>query len=199
MPYARGLETIGDDIVYDSGDYAGLLDKALERFGWDAMRRELARRRGAGEAVGAGLAFFVEKSGLGPKDGVIASVDDSGAVEIVTGGASLGQGFETAMAQIAADGLGVDYRAIRVIHGQTERIDHGIGAHASRATVMTGSATAVAAKTLRGKLLEAASQWLQAPAAALDIVDGRAVRRDAPDGPSMALGGNRAAGGRRGK
>src|SRR5580698_6553222 len=116
MPYARGLETIGDDIVYDSGDYAGLLDKALDRFGWGALRCDLVRRRGAGEAVGAGLAFFVEKSGLGPKDGVIASVDDSGAVEIVTGGASLGQGFETAMAQIAADGLGVDYRAIRVIH-----------------------------------------------------------------------------------
>ncbi len=188
MPYARGLETIGDDIVYDSGDYAGLLDKALDRFGWDALRRDLVRRRGAGEAVGAGLAFFVEKGGLGPRDGVIASVDEKGAVEIVTGGASLGQGFETAMAQIAADGLGVDYRTIRVIHGQTERIDHGIGAHASRATVMTGSATAIAAKNLRAKLLEAASQWLQAPAAALDIVEGRAVRRDAPAGPSMALG-----------
>jgi CO/xanthine dehydrogenase Mo-binding subunit len=188
MPYAIALSALGDDIVYDSGDYAALLDKALAHMGWDALRRDLARRRAGGEAVGAGLAFFVEKSGLGPRDGVIASVGANGAVEFVTGGASLGQGFETVMAQIGAEMLGVDYRGVRVIHGQTERIANGIGAHASRATVMTGSATAVAVKNLRVKLLEAASQWLQAPAEALDIVDGRVVRRDAPAGPSMSLG-----------
>ena len=79
--------------------------------------------------------MFVEKSGLGPTDGVNISVDPTGAVEVVTGGSSLGQGFETAMAQICADALGVDYRRITVIHGQTDRIDHGIGAHATRATV----------------------------------------------------------------
>jgi aerobic carbon-monoxide dehydrogenase large subunit len=188
MPFARGLDTIGDDIVYDSGDYNSLLDKALAAFGWAALQRECTRRRGAGEAVGAGLAFFVEKSGLGPRDGVVASLDEAGTVELVTGGASLGQGFETAMAQICAATLGIDYRLVRVIHGQTERIGHGIGAHASRATVMTGSATAVAAATLRRKILEAASQWMQAAADRLDIVAGRVIRRDAPSGPSMALG-----------
>jgi CO/xanthine dehydrogenase Mo-binding subunit len=187
MPFARGLETIGDDIVYDSGDYASLLDKALAAFGWDRLQRDLARRRGAGEAVGTGFAFFVEKSGLGPKDGVIAALDEDGGIELVTGGASLGQGFETVMAQICAEGLGVDYRAVRVVHGQTERIANGIGAHASRATVMTGSATAVAAANLRAKILAAAAQWLQAPAEKLDIVGGRVIRRDARGGPSMAL------------
>jgi carbon-monoxide dehydrogenase large subunit len=187
MPFARGLDTIGDDMVYDSGDYSSLLDKALAAFGWDGMQRALAARRGAGEAVGAGLAFFVEKGGLGPKDGVEVTLDAAGAVELVTGGASLGQGFETVMAQICADALGVDYQSVRVIHGQTERIGHGIGAHASRATVMTGSATAVAAGNLRAKVLAAAAQWMQAPAEKLDIVMGRVIRRDAPDGPSMAL------------
>ena len=82
--------------------------------------------------------MFVEKSGLGPTDGVKISVDPTGAVEVVTGGASLGQGFETVMAQICAEALGVDYRRITVVHGQTNRIAHGIGAHATRATVMTG-------------------------------------------------------------
>jgi CO/xanthine dehydrogenase Mo-binding subunit len=187
MPFARGLETIGDDIVYDSGDYVSLLDKTLAAFGWDGLQRDLARRRKAGEAVGAGIAFFVEKSGLGPTDGVVVSLDEDGAVELVTGGASLGQGFETVMAQICADGLGVDYRAVRVVHGQTERIGHGIGAHASRATVMTGSATAVAAANLRAKILAAAAQWMQAPAEKLAIAGGRVIRRDVPAGPSMAL------------
>ena len=45
------------------------------------------------------------------------------------------------MAQICADALGVDYAEIRVIHGQTDRIDYGMGAFASRVTVMTGEAT----------------------------------------------------------
>ena len=95
---------------------------------------------------------------------------------MVTGGASLGQGFETVMAQICAETLGVDYRRIQVVHGRTDRIEHGIGAHATRATVMTGSATHVAALKLRALALEVAAQLLQAPAGQLDIVDGRVIR-----------------------
>ena len=54
----------------------------------------------------------------------------------MTGGSNVGQGFATAMAQICADTLGVDYRRVRVVYGQTDRIAYGIGAHASRASVM---------------------------------------------------------------
>jgi aerobic carbon-monoxide dehydrogenase large subunit len=188
MPYQRPLDAIGDEIVYDSGDYAGLMDKALAAVGWDALQAGLRRRRAAGEAVGAGLAIFVEKSGLGPTDRVTISVDHDGIVEVVTGGASVGQGFETVMAQIAADALGVDYRQVRVVHGHTDRIERGVGAHASRATVMTGSATHLAACALREKALEAAAGLMQLPVAALDWLDGRVIRRDTPGGPSMELG-----------
>src|SRR5215472_14054804 len=188
MPYKRPLDAIGDDIVHDSGDYAGLLDKALAAVGWDQVQAALKERRAAGEAVGAGLAFFVEKSGLGPSDRVKISVDNDGIVELVTGGASMGQGFETVIAQICADALGVDYRRVRVVHGQTDRIEHGVGAHASRATVMTGSATYVAALNLRVKALETAAGLLQFPAAALDLVDGKVIHKDRLDGPSITLG-----------
>ena len=116
----------------------------LAEVGWDKLKAELARRRANGEMVGAGLAMFVEKSGLGPSDGVRIEVDTSGMVEVITGGASIGQGFETVMAQVCAEGIGVDYKRMRVIHGQTDRIEFGIGAHASRATVMTASATHIA-------------------------------------------------------
>ena len=115
--------------------------------------------------------MFVEKSGLGPTDGVNISVDPTGAVEVVTGGSSLGQGFETVMAQICAGALGVDYRRIRVVHGRTDRIEHGIGAHATRATVMTGSATHIAALKVRERWRStAASPLLQTPADELTIV-----------------------------
>src|SRR3984893_7610357 len=140
MPFARPLDALGDDVVLDSGDYAGLLDKTLARIEWTKLNARLAQRRRDGETAGVGLAMFVEKSGLGPSDGVQVTVEASGHVEVVTGGASLGQGFETVMAQICAETLGVDYRRITVVHGQTNRIAHGIGAHATRATGMTGCA-----------------------------------------------------------
>ena len=187
MPFRRPLDTLGTQVVLDSGDYAGLLDKTLEHVGWDALRQRLATRRATGEAVGAGLVMFVEKSGLGPFDQVRVSVDRSGAVEVVTGAASVGQGVETAIAQICADALGVEYTRIRVIHGRTDRIEHGMGAFASRVTVMTGEATRIAASKVRAKAIEVAAELLQAPLDVLDVVNGNVVRSDVVAGPSVAL------------
>ena len=188
LPYERPLEALGEHIYMDTGDYVGLLDKQFASIDWQTLNAEVKKRKAAGELVGIGVAMFIEKSGLGPADGVKISVDTSGMVEVVTGGASIGQGFETVMAQVAADALGVDYKNCRVIHGQTDRIAWGIGAHASRATVMTASATHIAALNVRKKALDAAAELLQAPADALDIVDGEVVRKDRSAGPSISLG-----------
>jgi carbon-monoxide dehydrogenase large subunit/6-hydroxypseudooxynicotine dehydrogenase subunit gamma len=188
LPYERPLEALGESIFMDTGDYIGLVDKQLARIDWPKLNADVKRRKAAGELVGIGVAMFIEKSGLGPADGVRISVDTSGAVEVVTGGASLGQGFETVMAQVAADGLGVDYKKCRVIHGQTDRIAFGIGAHASRATVMTASATHIAALNVRKKALEVAGELLQAAPDTLDIINGEVVRRDQKSGPSIGLG-----------
>jgi CO/xanthine dehydrogenase Mo-binding subunit len=188
MPFARPLNALGTDLVYDSGDYEQLLDKALGRIGWDALQAELKHRRAAGELVGAGIGVFVDKGGLGPADGTRVSIDTTGAVELVTGGSSVGQGFATAMAQICADTLGVDYRRVRVVYGQTDRIAYGIGAHASRASVMTGGATHAATLKLRAKALDMAAELLQAAPEQLDITDGMVAYRDRPDGPSIPLG-----------
>jgi aerobic carbon-monoxide dehydrogenase large subunit len=188
MPYRRALDTLGTEVELDSGDYAGLLDKILAHLDWATLQRRLAQRRAAGELVGAGLAMFVEKSGLGPRDNVRISIDTDGAVEVVTGAASVGQGIETVVAQICADALGVDYANVRVVHGQTDRIDFGMGAFASRATVMTGEATRIAAENLRAKAIAAAAELLQAPADRLDVIDGKVVRGDQTDGPSVSLG-----------
>ena len=113
----------------------------------------------------------------------------------MTGGSSVGQGFATAMAQICADTLGVDYRRVRVVLGQTDRIQYGIGAHASRASVMTGGATHAAALKVRAKALEMAGALLQAAPDDLDIIDGMVVHRDRPGGPSISLGDDRPASG----
>ncbi|MCH8096965.1 MAG: xanthine dehydrogenase family protein molybdopterin-binding subunit [Proteobacteria bacterium] len=189
MPYTIAFdEPHVSDMVLDSGDYAGLLDKAVAAFGWQALKVELARRRADGELVGAGIGMFIEEGGRGPTDGARIAVDINGEVEVITGGASLGQGFETAMAQICAEALGVDYRRVRVIHGHTDLIPYGIGAHATRATVMTGSAVDVAAKMVREIAIDAAAEMLQTPADGLDINDGTVARRNDPAGPAVTLG-----------
>ncbi len=188
MPYWRDLDVLGDSVEHDPGDYAGLLDQGLACVRWDELQAELKQRRDEGELVGMGLSMFFEKSGLGPSDGAKIFVDTTGHIEVVTGGASLGQGFETAMAQICAEDLGTDYRRIRVVHGRTDRIDYGVGAHASRATVLTGSAVSKTALKVREKALEVASELLQTPADTLTISDGVIHAKDNPTGPSVTLG-----------
>jgi carbon-monoxide dehydrogenase large subunit len=182
MPYRRPLVALGDEVVLDSGDYEGLLDKALARIEWDKLERNVDARRRSGELVGLGIAMYVEKSGLGPIDGARVNVHTSGEVEVITGGASVGQGFETVIAQVCAETLGVDYRRVRVIHGRTDRIEYGIGAHATRATVMTANATAVAAAKVRAKALDMAAQLLQADATNLSMANGNIFRLDGAGG-----------------
>lgn len=186
MPYSLGLDTLGTQIIYDSGDYAALLDKALKLARWDELQTQLDERRKKGEKVGAGIAMFVEKSGLGPFDTVRVEIKPDGMIEIITGVASIGQGVETVIAQICADTLGVDYTNIRVTHGQTDRIARGMGAFASRVTVMCGEATRLAANKLRNRVLQAAAELMQSRADALDIVNGEIIRASGI-GPTMPL------------
>jgi aerobic carbon-monoxide dehydrogenase large subunit len=186
MPYPLDLDTLGTRVVYDSGDYELLLDRALKAARWDDLQEQLFERRKDGEKVGAGLAMFVEKSGLGPFDTVRIEVKPDGAIEVITGVASVGQGVETVIAQICADTLGVHYANVQVIHGQTDRIARGMGAFASRVTVMCGEATRLAATRLRVRVLQAAAELMQTAPDALDIVNGEIVRTGRP-GPSMPM------------
>ena len=172
MPYDVKLQTLGTTrIVYDSGDYPLLLDKALKFVNWDALQAELATRRRKGERIGVGLAMFVEKSGVGPFDTVRIEIKKEG-IEIITGNASVGQGIETIIAQICAEVLGVAYNTIKVVHGQTDKISRGMGTFGSRVTVMCGEATRLAALKLRAEGLRAAAELMQTSSDKLDIING---------------------------
>jgi len=91
------------------------------------------------------------------------------------------------MAQICADALGTGLDHIRVIHGQTDRIERGMGAFASRVTVMTGAAVTIAAAKLRSELLAVAGRLLQTSSDRLAVAGDRVIVRDAPAGPSLRL------------
>lgn len=187
MPFDRGTNALGTKVVYDSGDYPLLLQRARDRLDLPALERELATRRAAGESVGVGYGFFVEKSGLGPYAGARVEADEAGCVRVVTGAASVGQGVETVMAQICGEVLGVGLDRISVVHGQTDQMAYGLGAFASRVTVMTGSAVHRAAVALRERIAEAAADLLEADPADLELSGGRVQVAGAP-ARSLSLG-----------
>lgn len=138
--------------------------------------------------MGIGMGFFIEKSGLGPFDGVRVTVDEAGYVVVLTGAASIGQGVETCLAQICAETLGVGIDSVQVRHGQTDDLAWGMGAFASRVTVMSGSATLIAAGRVRDKALDVAARVLEARLEDLTIEEGRVFVRGSPDGPGITLG-----------
>lgn len=172
MPYARDLHALGTHIEYDSGDYALLLDRCETEWGLAGVEADVARRRAAGELVGLGRAFFVEKSGLGPFEGVRIAVDEAGRITVVTGGSSVGQGFETVMAQVAVEILGGSEQDVTVLRRGTVDMDYGMGAFASRLTVMAGSAAHLAALAVRSKAMATFAALREVDVADVEFVDG---------------------------
>lgn len=187
MPFSRNMEVLGTSVSYDSGDYPRLLDRVLTHIDYPTLTEELAARRAGGEKVGLGLGFFVEKSGLGPYAGAEVAVHEDGSVTVTTGAASVGQGMETVLAQICASVLTVAPQHIEVRHGQTDEFPAGMGAFASRVTVMTGSAALKASEAVRDKAIEMASEELEANPQDLVLAEGRVAVAGTPGGPSIAL------------
>lgn len=169
MPHPNGSHTDDHAVVYDSGDYALLLDQALERFDYDGMRQWAAEDPGPGRRRGVGVAYFIEKSGIGRWEYARVALDSRGKTVVHTGAASVGQGVETVLAQVCADGLGVPYADISVEHGDTATVADGMGAFGSRASALGGEAVLQASGRLRTRVLELAAELLEASADDLTI------------------------------
>jgi len=159
MPHQRPITTLRTEVVLDTGDYPALLAAAAreaERLGYRALAAHPGEPGARYAPVrGFGLAMFVEKSGLGPQETADVTVSKSGAVHVLSGGTSLGQGIQTVLAQIAADALGADPGVIDVTTGDTAAQPFGAGSWASRSTVVGGSAVHQAATAVR----ERACSW----------------------------------------
>jgi aerobic carbon-monoxide dehydrogenase large subunit len=160
MPFSREVLYKGGSLVLDSGDYPGLLKKALDAWQLDTAKAASADRSTGDEAIGVGLAMFVEKSGPASVETVRIELTDEAKARVITGAGSVGQGIETIIAQICAEELGLELDDVSVIHGQTDLIARGMGVFGSRVTVLTGSATEIAAQELKTKLLSLAAEHL---------------------------------------
>ena len=130
FPHANGL-----GFTYDSGDYGGALDAALE------LAADL-------QADGVGVALYVERCGPGYETGAV-SIEEDGRVVCRTGSSPHGQGHETTFAQIVADELGVDPSAVEIRYGDSLEIPDGTGTFGSRSVAAGGSALLLAARELK--------------------------------------------------
>jgi CO/xanthine dehydrogenase Mo-binding subunit len=180
MPYPTGTHTDGHPVVYDSGDYALLMDRGLERFGYEAMRGWRGEAPGPGRARGIGVALFVEKSGIARWEYARVALTAAGQPVVHSGAASLGQGVQTVLAQICAEHLGVPYDDVSVELVDTARVPDGMGSFGSRATVLAGTAVSRAAADLRRRIIHAAAEHLEASPRDLELVGDRVVVRGTP-------------------
>jgi 2-furoyl-CoA dehydrogenase large subunit len=193
MPY-----TTPPGAQYDSGDYAATLDTALARIDYPRWRAEQARARGAGRLLGIGIATSVEPAGTnlasyelitgrrmasGSAEAAMVRVEPDGQVRAALGDPSSGQGYETVVAQIVADELGVTPDRVSVARGFDSATTPWLylsGNYSNKFSVTDVGAVVGAARTVRDKLLRIAAHRLEIDPTDLELRDGAAVVRGAP-------------------
>src|SRR6202040_4316808 len=124
---------------------------------------------------------------IGPYEGAKVQVQSNGKVNVATGIGTQGQGHFTVFAQIVADEVGVDVTDVDVVTGDTDQFYWGAGTFASRGAVVAGNAISAAAKAVRSKILQVASEHFECAEQDLDIADGRVAIVGIP-GRSVRLG-----------
>ena len=162
FPTATGL-------MYDSGNYAAPLEKALATVDYQKLRAEQTEARKQGKLMGIGICTYGEICGIGPSpatpaggwESATVKIEPSGKVTVLTGICHHGQGEETTFAQIAADELGVDIDDILILRGDTAIVQYGIGTFGSRGTAIGGTALYFALQELRAKIKKFGAMLLE--------------------------------------
>jgi carbon-monoxide dehydrogenase large subunit len=173
-------------MTYDVGDYAASLDKALEladHKGFARRKRESARE---GKLRGIGFSAYIEACGIAPSQAVGSlgagvglwesaevRVNPTGSVEVLTGSHSHGQGHETTFAQLVSDRLGIDIDQINVVHGDTDKVQFGMGTYGSRSGAVGMSAIVKALDKVIAKGKKVAAHVLEASEGDIEFKDGR--------------------------
>jgi carbon-monoxide dehydrogenase large subunit len=160
---------------YDKTDLDGLLDLGLKHIDYDGYAARKADSERRGKLRGLGFSCYIEACGLAPSKAVgqlgggvgqwesaEVRVNPVGTIEILTGSHSHGQGHETTFAQVVADRLGLPIANVAIVHGDTDKVQFGMGSYGSRSGPVGMGAIAKAldkierkAKTIAGHLMEA--------------------------------------------
>ncbi len=172
---------------YDSGDYPAAAREAARMIDADQFRERQRAAAAEGRFIGLGFASFTEQSAHGAKvfgswglsvvpgyEQATVKLNPSGAVEVLSGNHSFGQGLETTIAQVACEWLSVDISRVRVLMGDTGRTPNSFGAFASRGMVMAGGAVSKAAEELARRIRLHAAHLLQCQPEGVVLRDGAA-------------------------
>src|SRR5438093_12550016 len=181
IPKFENGHTVATGLSYDSGNYAGALQKLVDHVAYKDLRRQQAEDRKKGRYLGIGISTYVEICGLGPSqvagavgfqgglwESAIVRFHPSGKAHVFIGSSPHGQGEETTFAQIVADELGVSVGDVQIVHGDTENTPMGWGTYGSRTTAGGGEALAVATRKTKE---EAKLLTRHQPEAAVDDIE----------------------------
>ena len=168
MPFKTGLV-----FTYDSGEFAKNMDRALEL----ADRKGFARRRAAAQARGRlrgfGIANYIERcAGTGDERAEIR-IGATGAVTLIAGTMSNGQGHETVFPHMVSRALGVPVAKIRFLQGDTDVVSFGFGTGGSRSMTLGGNALALAVEKIVEKGKKIAAHLLEAADSDIEFTPGR--------------------------
>ncbi|HYB52662.1 MAG TPA: molybdopterin cofactor-binding domain-containing protein, partial [Thermoanaerobaculia bacterium] len=191
-PFSDG-HTVATGITYDSGNYAGALDKALQMAGYKALRERQAGMRSKGQYIGIGLSTYSEICGLGPSqvagavgfggglwESAIVRFHPSGKVNVCVGISPHGQGEETTFAQIVSSELGVPVEDVEVLHGDTDQTPMGWGSYGSRSTAVGSGALMGAVGKIKEKARIVTAHLLEAAVEDIDYADGKFFVKGSP-------------------
>jgi aerobic carbon-monoxide dehydrogenase large subunit len=173
-------------MAYDAGDYDASLKKAMELAdykGFAKRKREAARR---GRLRGIGISAYIEACGIAPSQAVGSlgggvglwesaevRVNPTGSVEILTGSHAHGQGHETTFAQLVSDRLGLPIENITIVHGDTDKVQFGMGTYGSRSGPVGMSAIVKALDKIEAKAKKVAAFVLEASEGDIEFKDGK--------------------------
>jgi carbon-monoxide dehydrogenase large subunit len=172
-------------LQYDSGNYAGVLKRALDMVGYEDFRAEQAAQSN-GKILGIGFSTYVEACGIAPsavvgalgaRAGLYESaqvrVQPTGKVSVYTGAHSHGQGHETTFAQVVADRMGIPLEDVDIVHGDSDSVAFGMGTYGSRSLAVGGSAIVKSIDKVLEKGAKIAAHMLEANPDDLDFAEGK--------------------------
>lgn len=173
-------------MCYDGGDYNASMTKALELAdykGFGKRKKDAAKR---GKLRGIGFSAFIEACGIAPSAAVGSlgagvglwesaevRVNPIGTVEILTGSHSHGQGHETTFAQLVSDRLGIPIDNVSIVHGDTDKVQMGMGTYGSRSGAVGMSAISKALDKVIAKAKKVAGHVLEASEKDIEFKDGK--------------------------
>lgn len=162
-------------MAYDTGDFNASLDAALKEIDYAGFPARKEKAKKEGKLRGLGFSCYIEACGIAPSKAVGSlgagvglwesaevRVNPVGTIEILTGSHSHGQGHETTFAQVVADRLGVPIGQVSIVHGDTDKVQFGMGTYGSRSGAVGISAIVKAMEKMEAKAKKIAAHHLEA-------------------------------------